>query len=166
MDDVNDTQNTRQVINQSDSEHGVVSNGQFQTFTEVCSAMKDESLIEAQQIIVGKEKMGKAPTFTQACSAMKDRMAEEAQQIIAGRESADKSQTFGDACLELKDEIASESQRIFADPEPINKPQILATKDIKSDLIDKVTPQDPNDHESQKLEQAKQAIKEANWFAR
>jgi hypothetical protein len=161
MDDANIPHTQPEIAFQKDSEHDADLAGRLQTFTQACSAMKAEIATVTQHIITGTEKMGKPPTFTEACSVMKDQMVDEAQQIIAGRNSADKSQTFENACLGIKDEMATEAQLIFAAPETLKKSQNLDSQDLKRELTDKAEAQNVDCLE---IEQAKKALREANWF--
>jgi hypothetical protein len=116
--------------------------GQLQTITDACAAMKDQIANEAQSIISGTDKMGKPPTITEACSVMKDQIADEAQHIV------------GVPVINTGHKVAADGTKgVSAVPEYIenNSAGIANSSDAER----------PHRKE---LEQAKRALKEANWF--
>jgi hypothetical protein len=96
----------------------------------------------------------KLQTITDACAAMKDVIASEAQQIISGTESMGKQPTFTEACSTMKEQMAAQAQHIVgAPPHP----------DKTSGAGDATSLERHLPH-SQQIEQAKMALREANWF--
>jgi hypothetical protein len=156
MDDVNISQNPPATATHNESPDRE-SAGKLQTFTQACAAMKTEIATEAQQIVIGTEKMGKHPTFTEACSVMKNQMADEAQQLL-GVESASQS-LMGEAVGSTGDEVTAQSPQLL--PVEITTPKIVSQEQR---LISTAAAGDFHDLETQQIAQAKQALKEANWF--
>ena len=143
MDDANIPQATPANAALSGSEHEPASTGRLQTITEACSAMKDEIANEAQQMISGTQKTGKQPTFTEACSVMKDQMLNEAHHIVGVDSSSDRTSTVTAGETDTATGVAAASA-------PNNSSGIA--------YLDSEHPQ------RKELEQAKRALKEANWF--
>jgi hypothetical protein len=104
--------------------------------------MKNHLADEAQTIIAGTDKMGKPPTMTEACSVMKDQLADEAQHIV-GVPQIDPSRNVA----------AGGTKGVAAVPEYIENNSTGIANSSDSDRPQR-----------KELEQAKKALKEANWF--
>jgi len=143
MDDANIPQATPANVALSGSEHELAT-GRLQTITEACSAMKDEIANEAQQMISGTQKTGKHPTFTEACSVMKDQMIDEAYHIVGVDSSSDRTPTVTAGGTD-------------------NATQVAASAPIKNNSSG-IANLDSEHPPRKELEQAKRALKEANWF--
>ena len=103
---------------------------------------------------------GQLQTIAAACAAMKDEIATEAQQMISGAQKTGKHPTFTEACSVMKDKMANEAQHIVGITHRSDKPAMAAPINYSLDTanLDSERPQ------RKELEQAKRALKEANWF--
>jgi hypothetical protein len=96
---------------------------------------------------------GRLHSITDACAAMKDEIASEAQRTISGTEKMGKQPTFTEACTTMKDRMADEVQHIVGISPSNDMAGAGTANSSERDL--------PH---SQQIEQAKMALKEANWF--
>ncbi len=152
MDDSTTLQTTPDLDAIENSDRQPTSTGQLQTIADACATMKDQLADEAQHIIAGTEQMGKHPTITDACAAMKDQLADEAQHIV-GVPQTDHSQTVVADGTSRKNLSPGKVSGISAVPEYIeNNPTGIANSS------------DSEQPQRKELEQAKRALKEANWF--
>jgi hypothetical protein len=145
MDDTNIPQATPANVALSGSEHEPTSTGRLQTITEACSVMKDEIANEAQQTIFGTKKTGKQPTITEACLVMKDQMASEAHNIIGVDSTSARTPTVETGVTDNGTQVNTASAPLKNDSSGI--------ANLDSEHLQR-----------KELEQAKRALKEANWF--